>query len=64
METGGYCTSKIRVLDHDDVKGARILVSSAHLLKVKYKSFDDEIDNELGPSTLRLAHAFISVEVS
>ena len=63
MEPGGRCTSKVRVLNVDDMKGARIVVSSPHLLTVNYKSYDNEIANELGPSTLRTANAFICVEV-
>jgi hypothetical protein len=45
------------------MKGARIAVSSPHLLTVTYESYENEMANELGPSALRLPNAFICVEV-
>jgi hypothetical protein len=46
------------------MKGARIAISSPHLLTVTYESYDNEMNDDLlGPSTLRPANAFICVEV-
>ena len=63
MESGGRCTSKVRVLNVDGMKGACIVVFLSTLLTVNYKSYDKDMANELGPSTLRLANAFICVKV-
>jgi len=64
IESGGRCTSKVRVLNVDDMKGARIAIFSPHLLTVTYESYDNEMNDDLlGPSTLRPANAFICVEV-